>query len=872
MVDIERVKAANPIEDVIGVEYPLRGTGRYLRAEAHDSMVVDTHGQAYFWNSAGEQGDVITWVMKRRRCEFKAAVEWLCQRAGLPAPQWGEDSAAAVARRARYEALTVAARFFVRTLRGDQGRTARDYCYSRGWTDETIREAGLGCTGGDLRKEFGVYEIDLKAPAAAAMLEMGKGMLVYPHVQAGRVVYVSARSVEGKRHYNPRAELAGERRVYGNWVYSSREEHVVVVEGQADAVTLAQWGIAAVALAGVAINEAVLKVLARHQVIYLGLDRNEAGVRAAREIADALGPMTRIVTWPEEAGDANEWLQAGATAEDCAALLAAAPVWIEVLANETGQVDDERRIERLQRVFAQAARLSEFERAVKRRPLARVLGLGLREFDGLLRAALGDDPEDSAKSAPLIEVRTPGGLLGGQLVELIYRPPNRVGSRASGQTLFAVRREDGTIETADHVDVDGVRYLPIPPTNPMLSEFVVRFPTDLGPEMESVEIVDRIRALIRKYVDVESCYEGLASYYCSFSWLSDCFQTLPYLRVIGDPGTGKSRFIQVVGAMCYRPILITGAATVSPIFRLLHQFRGTLVFDEADQNQSDESSDLIKILNSGYQRAQATVLRAGDRTTNFAPQVFVVFGPKLIATRHLFQDVALESRCLTYRMGAPSTRDDIPIDLPRAFWMEEAPAIRNLLLRWRLAHWRPEIELDYSDLDRSLSPRLNQVTVALLTLVPDEKLRVELRNLMRQFDREAVAERQLTLACRVLEAILFLRRDALDDNAGSADLSMKTIATEVNALIDFENRKPSDKRVSARKVGFIVANELYLTKERSIDPDNRRISVRWDEGRIKGLRRQFGIDDDVLCGIMETLYQIRAERANQPHQEELFQE
>jgi len=59
VVDIERVKAANPIEDVIGVEYPLRGTGRYLRAEAHDSMVVDTHGPVSYTHLTLPTSDLV---------------------------------------------------------------------------------------------------------------------------------------------------------------------------------------------------------------------------------------------------------------------------------------------------------------------------------------------------------------------------------------------------------------------------------------------------------------------------------------------------------------------------------------------------------------------------------------------------------------------------------------------------------------------------------------------------------------------------------------------------------------------------------------------------------------------------------------------
>ena len=85
-------------------------------------------------------------------------------------------------------------------------------------------------------------------------------------------------------------------------------------------------------------------------------------------------------------------------------------------------------------------------------------------------------------------------------------------------------------------------------------------------------------------------------------------------------------------------------------------------------------------LNTGYQRIQGVVLRAGDRNSGFEPEVFRVYGPKVIATRKRFADWALESRCLTQEMGGPTMRLDIPIDLPMAFWEEEAPQIRGSCL------------------------------------------------------------------------------------------------------------------------------------------------------------------------------------------------
>lgn len=887
-VDVEQMKAAVRIEDVIGAEMPLRGGGRWLRAEQHDSLVVDTHGQCYFWNSRDEQGDVVSWVMARKRCDFRAAVEWLARLAGLPEPQWGEqDAQAAQERRQRYDVLTIAGRHFVRCLRNNEA--ALSYCYSRGWSDETIQQAGLGYADGDLealRGEFSMHEVAADDAVAKAMLGIHGKMLVYAHVAGGRVLYVSARSIEGKRHYNPPRDLVGDRCVYANWEYSPQAEQVAVTEGQADAITFGQWGIPAIALAGVAMDQALLKQLARHDQIYVALDQDEAGVKATRTIASALGPLTHVVKWPEDIQDANDWLQQGEPGlEDVRARLAAASTWVELLAAESTTTQNSQRLDALRRVFRLIARMDEFSRAMYREKLAGLMGLGLREYGTMLKVAVGEGPgEGEAEAEPLITIETVGGMIAETLCELIYEPPPGSGigmghGIGGGKTLFAVRRPDGTIETAKYVDHDGVRYWPINPENRILSERVVQFPSGLGKSMTMRELIKWIQGTINKYVDVDIFYEALSAYYVLFTWLYDCFNTVPYLRSLGDAGTGKSRLIQVVGAMCYRPTYVSGAATTSPIFRILDRYRGTLVLDEADFGKSDEAADIVKILNTGYQRTQGTVLRSGDRNTGFEPEVFVVYGPKLVATRKRFQDWALESRCLTKEMGGPTTRADIPIDLAMSFWTEEAPQIRNALLRLRMEKWQPQIELDYTGMDMSIEPRLNQVTVALLTLIKDEDLREDLRGFIREYNRQLVVERGMTVEAKTLEVLV-----ALNEMGSDADLKLTTIAERVNWLIDWDNHgeemigyytgavRRQGKSITPKRIGAVVRNTLHMRTERGKDL-GRGYRVVWNDARIEGLRKRFGADDELVVNTLGVLFEIEARiteaKAREPDQEEM---
>jgi hypothetical protein len=350
---VELVKQKNPIEDVVeGDGFPLPKSGLYRKCKTKGTggLVINVNMQCYYWNTRAESGDVISWVMKRKNCDFKAAVELLAARAGLPAPNWGHsDPAARLASRMREEALDVAQRVFVRWLHKSTAATA--YVKRRGWsiweaaaeedsTEEhpvpkpgTVVSAMLGFSGvgtaaerEEMKRELTAAGINLESPAAVAILgykgdvvawarrhdvvahdkwlaEMeipgiiGWGMLTYPHVRNGRVVYLSTRAIARKFHYNLPKELVGDRQLFFNQVYGSKSANVVVVEGQADAVTLGQWGFEGVALAGVAVGSDLADQLKGHQVQYIGLDADAAGSKNGPKVAAALGPLSRMVRW-----------------------------------------------------------------------------------------------------------------------------------------------------------------------------------------------------------------------------------------------------------------------------------------------------------------------------------------------------------------------------------------------------------------------------------------------------------------------------------------------------------------------------------------------------------------------------------------------
>jgi len=869
MADVEELKGRVDLRTLCerrwGMRFSYAGRGRLkarcpLHNEKTPSFILYEDGGWFCFGQCNKGGDVFDLVEAKEHLDFRDALRVVADAAGIELQSFDEgDRQAYRERRAAATTLRTAMGILERQLWGKP--EALGYCHSRGWTDETIKAAHLGYAAGreTLRRALAAAGVDLRAKVAQAPLAIPEGMLVYPHIERGRVTYLSGRlaSRERKGHYNPPTEVAGPRQVYWNWVSGPE---VVVVEGQADAITLGQWGIPAVAMAGcglaAAAERGALGRLAKATVVTVWPDAD--GRTDVTGLGSALGPLLRVTAAPPgDAKDANDWLQAGATAEEAEELLDQAEPWVLLLARDAGRAQNGNRESELRQVFAEIAKLDEFSVATYRQRLCEVMGLGVRQFNGLLKSLREEAAKSqSAAEGSVLPVSMVGGYINDTLFELVYEMPEDsqgVNGYAGGKTWFAVRTPEGEITRMEAIETDyGVRYVPILPSK-FLAERIVEFPSAIGPVKSSRELVTLIRQTIHKYVEIDMFFETLAAYYVLFTWLYDCFNTVPYLRALGDYGTGKSRMKDVIGAMCYRPIKANAGATISPIFRTLDRFRGTLLFDEGDFRYSDESNDFVKLFNVGYQRRQGVILRAGAKETGFDPEVFVVYGPKILATRREFEDKALESRCLTKRMEAGLTREDIPLEMPNAYYDEEAPAIRNMLLRYRLTHWKPAMEPDERDLDRSIEPRLNQVTMPLKAIVDEPELREEINRFIQEYNRELIADRGLTAASKALEVILALGE--------GGDLTMKAICDRVNALMDYENYgeeadeedegRRNRKRMTARGVGAICKNKLGLQRRR--EAKSRRYSLVWDEHRIRALQKRFGLDEELLTQTRLTL-------------------
>ncbi len=297
------------------------------------------------------------------------------------------------------------------------------------------------------------------------------------------------------------------------------------------------------------------------------------------------------------------------------------------------------------------------------------------------------------------------------LYEQIYNP-----KRKTSYYLGWDKRKEEIIEHIDYIE-DGFRkYLPI--NDELLEKGAVILPKEAIDYGTEEELEKEISKFIEVWVDISKEHRQQASWYSMLSFVIDKLNTIPYLRSLGDYGTGKTRYLDVIGGICYKPMFIGGSVRSPPIYRVIDKWRGTAIFDEFTLHKSDETEDIIQILNNGFQRGKP-VLRCSS--TNFDNvKVFDPFGAKILASRMEFKDKALESRCITEIM-TQTGRDDIPIDLTSHFF-KQRNELQNKLLMYRFKNWdkiKPDeiISIDFGN----ILPRIKQSFIPFTVLFQYDK-------------------------------------------------------------------------------------------------------------------------------------------------------
>jgi len=426
---------------------------------------------------------------------------------------------------------------------------------------------------------------------------------------------------------------------------------------------------------------------------------------------------------------------------------------------------------------------------------------------------------DTSKDIPCVSRVLPDGTL----VELLY-------DRVAGSTALAVRWPDGSIASVPMLELPGGhRLTPYASTNNLIQSGCVLLPSAVAHFVDKATLLSAVRAFLGQYLDMSETFMEIAAHYVLLTWVYDAFSDLPYLRFRGDFGTGKTRALITIGSVCYKPFFASGASTVSPIFHIQDAFRGTLILDEADFRFSDAAAQLTKILNNGTTRGMPVLRTMANRNRELNPQAFHVFGPKLVAMREQFSDLALESRFFTCDTSGRAPRPDIPVHLPERFH-DEALALRNSLLAWRFRS-RFSVAPQPSRLVDGVSPRLQQGSLALLSLVDDAETRALIGRELAGLEARVMQERADTTEAAMLAAL-----GAAFEVPDSPHATIKDIAERFNGAMEAD----LGRAMSPKWVGSFLRRRLRLA---TLKTGGIYVVPATERAKVAQLARRYGVGD-----------------------------
>jgi hypothetical protein len=207
-----------------------------------------------------------------------------------------------------------------------------------------------------------------------------------------------------------------------------------------------------------------------------------------------------------------------------------------------------------------------------------------------------------------------------------------------------------------------------------------------GPDPAAV--FRRVCELIARYLDfppeAAAGTTATVALWAMFSHMFPAWGAVPYLYVGGPMGSGKSRVLDVLQRLAFRPVSSSNL-TAPALFRTLHAYGGTMLYDEAERLRqgTPDVQELLSVFQAGYKRGGcATRLEpVGD---GFRPVRFEVFGPKALACIAGLPPV-LTSRCISvmmFRSPEDSPKPKRRLDADPGEWQAPRDDLHALALEY----------------------------------------------------------------------------------------------------------------------------------------------------------------------------------------------
>ncbi|MFC1686988.1 DNA primase [Patescibacteria group bacterium] len=329
--DIEEIKAKIDIVELVQEYVQLKNVGANWKAncpfhtEKTPSFMVSKEKQIWHCFGCSEGGDVFTFVQKIEGMEFPEALRHLAKKAGVSLPTFNPELQNQKTR--LLEIVKTSAEFFQKKLQDPTiGKQASDYLSSRGLSEETIQDFGLGLALNEWDSlstflvQKGIKQHDIFLSGMTIKRDRGDGFydrfrnrIMFPLRDVhGTVVGFGGRALaeddKTAKYINSPQSLIYDKSNYLYGLDQARQEIrekkvAVVVEGYMDVIASFQAGVKnVVASSGTALTDRQVRLLKRFtDTIALAFDADLAGEDASRRGIDVAlrGDLeVKVITLP----------------------------------------------------------------------------------------------------------------------------------------------------------------------------------------------------------------------------------------------------------------------------------------------------------------------------------------------------------------------------------------------------------------------------------------------------------------------------------------------------------------------------------------------------------------------------------------------
>lgn len=297
-----------------------------------------------------------------------------------------------------------------------------------------------------------------------------------------------------------------------------------------------------------------------------------------------------------------------------------------------------------------------------------------------------------------------------------------------------------------------------------------------------------LRTAIRMFVDMADRDVLLLQSFILASWFPDVFESVPYLWLIGPPGSAKTTLLRLMSCLCRRALLV-GDIRAAALYQLVDPLHCTLLIDDFEISGSD--SGLLRLLRTGS-TCGIPAVRNG--------RLYSTSGFKVINSRQLPHDTALSSRAVAVSI-LPCLKE--LRTLSREEMRRIAEEFQPRLLMFRLTHFSAvrDFQMQSCNLD-DMTPRARQLARVLMApLEGDADAQSDLIALLRERDRETQIERFLEAEWLCAEALFGICHERLQHGGRTSEMLIGGVADHINYTLEYRGE---DSRLSARRTGAIL--------------------------------------------------------------------